>query len=111
MLPDHQSSKTKNISHYLVSYKSITLGVDGGKRAKDPIRNQSPSILSNKSQVCKAKTLKDRNTEALYKLLHQKLKRDPERTDLLKIHTNIKSLDPTCPTIPGDTCSKEELIN
>ena len=94
-----------------MSYTSITLGVDGGKRAKDMIKNQSPSILSIKSQVSKEKTLEEQNIDSLYNLFHKSLNRAPNKNDLLTIYKKIKSIDGFCQEISCKTRSKKDLIN
>jgi hypothetical protein len=93
------------------SYAHITLGVDGGTRAKSLLKNQSASLSDIKYPEEEKMSIEDRNIKALNKLIKDKLNRDPEKNDLLSIYQQIKIFDPTCPVIIDNESSLEEFIN
>jgi len=103
--------KSKHKCTNKVSYAHITLGVDGGGRAKSLLRDQSASLSDIKSTKEEKMSFEDRNIKALNKLIKDKLNRYPEKNDLSSICQQIKLFEPSCPVIPENKSSFEEFIN
>ena len=76
---DSEKIKPKYRLTNKVSFAQITLGVDGGIRAKSLIRNQSASLSYIKASIGKKISTEERNIRALNKIFQDKLNRRPEK--------------------------------